>query len=92
MFNVEHIGYLASAIGIYILVCNLLNKRTIIEVTDENFRIFLLGFTSSILWCAYYFLKYGMSLTSAVSVLDIVYGLFVLNLFLTSGRKEDARE
>jgi len=90
MFNIEYIGYIATAIGIGILVCNIINKKTIVEITPENFKIYLAGFLSTVLWTIYHFLKYGMSLTFSVTFLELLYGAFVLNLFLISKSKEDA--
>ena len=90
MFNIEYIGYLATAIGLGILVCNIIGRKTIVEISPENFKIYLAGFFSTVLWCIYHFLKYGLSLTFSVTFLELLYGLFVLNLFLISKRKEDA--
>lgn len=84
MFNIELVGYTATAIGVLIMIYQLTNQSTIIETTPENFRIFLFGLLATLLWAVYHGCKSGMSLVLVVSLIEVVYSLFVLRLFLKS--------
>lgn len=84
MFNIELLGYIATALGVSIMVYQLSQKSTIIETTPENFRIFLVGLLATLLWTIYHGCKSGMSLVLVVSLIEVIYSIFVLRLFLKS--------